>query len=114
MWGHGFTTRYFHSFSDPIYLKRYRCDGCSIVVTCRPPEFWPLLRTEFNIIFNTLIYRLTHAADPPVWPEDVTRQRGGYWLRTFHKYFKMNGMKSFSNPIDFLYSLKRTSQNFFA
>lgn len=114
MWGHGFTTRYFQSFSEPLYLKRYRCDGCSIVVTCKPSEFWPYLRTEFSIIFNTLIYRLTHAVDPPVWPEGVSRQRGGNWLRRFHQFFKMNGMSLYSNPIETLNSLKSKSHNFFA
>lgn len=114
MWGHGFTTRYFQSYPEPLYIKRYRCAGCSIVVTCRPLGFWPSLRTEFNIIFNALIYRLSHSADPPVWPVGVTRQRGGYWLRTFYKYFKMNVSQPYTNPIDFLYSLKRASQNFFA
>lgn len=114
MWGHGFTTRYFQSYSDPLYLKRYRCNGCKTVVTMRPAGFWSFLRTDFFNIFATLLYRLTHAADPPVWPEGFPRQRGGYWLRTFYKFFKMNGMSSYSSPLEFLYSLKSTSQNFFA
>ena len=113
MWGHGFVTRCFQSYSYPLYVKRYRCNGCSIVITCRPSSFWPHLQTEFIIIFNTLIYRLSHAADPPVWPEGIPRQRGGYWLRIFNRYYKMNGL-SYSNPLNYLKSLKGAMQNFFA
>lgn len=114
MWGHGFTTRYFQSYIAPFYLKRYRCNGCKSVITARPFGFWRFLRSEFSVIFKTLIYRLSHATDPPVWPVEVTRQRGGYWLRAFNKYFKMNDQQSYSSPIDFLSSLKIASHNFFA
>ena len=113
MWGHGFTSRYFQSFSEPVYLKKYRCEGCKTVVTMRPSGFWPLLRTEISIIFKVLIYRFVHSGDPPAWPEGFPRQRGGYWLRQFNKYFKMNAINLFLNPIDYLYSLQGVSLNFF-
>lgn len=114
MWGHGFAARYFESFSVPLYMKRFRCPNCKAVATTRPQGFWNLIRTEIESVFNTLYYRLTHSADPPVWPTGFPRQRGGYWLRKWTRYFKMHFSKSSDDLIRALLTLKIQMQSFFA
>jgi hypothetical protein len=112
MWGHGFTSRYFQSFSDPLYMKRYRCPNCKAIVTTRPLGYWQLVRTEAEKVFDTLHYRLTHYVFPPVWPIGISRQRGGYWLRKFSHFFKMN-FSSSKNILQSLSDLKSNLQSFF-
>jgi hypothetical protein len=112
MWGHGFASRYFQSFSDPLYMKRYRCPNCKAVITSRPHGYWPSVRTEIDKVFDTLHYRLTHYVFPPVWPLGITRQRGGYWLKKFTNFCKMNFSNS-KNILQTLSDLKSNLQSFF-
>ena len=113
MWGHGFVLRYFQSFSDPLYMKKYRCPNCKVVVTTRPLGYWPFLRTKAEKVFDILNYRFTHFLDPPVWPIGFPRQRGGYWMRKWIRFYKMNYSNSNKELIKVLLELKSNFQSFF-
>lgn len=84
MWGHGFVARYFAEASDEIYLKRYRCPGCSTVVTTRPETHWRGIRSAILTIYEVLRSRLTG-----FWPPGFPRQRGLHWLKRFVDLAKM-------------------------
>jgi hypothetical protein len=85
MWGHGWVARYFSTFTAVIYLKRYRCPGCLIVVTTRPEGYWPRIRSSILAIFEALQSKLNHR----FWPQGFPRQRGGHWLKKFVSLAKM-------------------------
>ena len=100
MWGHGFVTRYFSGYSDPIFLKRYRCPDCKTVVTIRLNGFWERIRSSIKKIYKCLVHKLTYGW----WPPDISRQRGGHWLRRFNNLAKM------STEFDYLNFLNKCYQ----
>ena len=79
VWGHGYVLRYFNSHSEGLYLKRWRCPSCKLILTCRPDSHWRRFQESIKRIFDTLIFRVKHRT----WPPWTTRQRGGHWLRIF-------------------------------
>jgi hypothetical protein len=86
MWGHGYVARYFLNFVKQIFLKRYRCPCCKAVVTVRPEDYLPYVRTPSAAIHKTLQIKISTG----FWPTDCTRQRGGHWLRQFVAHAKMS------------------------
>lgn len=88
LWGHGFVSRYFNGHSGPIFLKRWRCPHCPIVITCRPATYWRRFQESISGIFEALMARAKGAR----WPPWVPRQRGGYWLRLLLENAKLHGM----------------------
>lgn len=89
MWGHGFVMRYFSESDDEIYLKRYRCPGCSTVVTVRPENYWQRIRSSIQTIYEALKAKLAG-----FWPPRFPRQRGLHWLRRFVDLAKMENQAS--------------------
>jgi hypothetical protein len=89
MWGHGFVARYFAEVMSAVYLKRYRCPGCSVVVTSRPETHWKGIRSSISAIYDALKCRLTG-----FWPPGFPRQRGLHWLRRFVTFAKMENQQS--------------------
>jgi hypothetical protein len=86
MWGHGFVTRYFAEFSCALFLKRFRCPQCRVVVTLRPEGYWPRVRSSICSIYKTLFGRLRTG----IWDLPAIRQRAGHWLRRFVKKVRMD------------------------
>jgi hypothetical protein len=107
MWGHGFTARYFTSVLEVVFLKRYRCPGCSVVVTTRPDEHWQKIRSSIAEIYQALSARLKDGR----WPKLFPRQRGGHWLRQFSVNARMFGQ---SHLLDFLNFCFQKQLHFFA
>lgn len=99
VWGHGFRLRYFSGFSDGIYIKRYRCHHCKLLISLVPSGYWAHFRSPIQTIYKTLLYRLNQKC----WPKECSRQRGGHWLRKFITRFKVvTGISSNNDPVDFL------------
>lgn len=86
MWGHGFVARYFALAAGVVFLKRYRCPGCSVVVTTRPDDHWPSIRSSVATIYHALSSRMSDG----YWPTSFSRQRGGHWLRRFSLNARMS------------------------
>lgn len=107
MWGHGFTGRYFASVLAVVFLKRYRCPGCSVVVTTRPGDHWQKIRSSITIIYQVLGSRIRDGS----WPYSFPRQRGGHWLRRFSLNARMFGQ---NNLIAFLNFCFHKQLHFFA
>lgn len=99
MWGHGFVARYFSSFPDVIFLKRYRCPDCSTVTTARPEGYWPFIRSSISIIYSILNTRISNG----FWPTGFPRQRGGHWLKRFAENAKMAGQENLLNFLQFCF-----------
>jgi hypothetical protein len=80
-WGHGYVARFFNEINGAVYMKRWICSGCGVIIICRPRSFWKRYQESIENIFKTLAYRLTMMA----WPPWVSRQRGGHWMNKFLK-----------------------------
>jgi hypothetical protein len=82
VYGHGHQVRFFSNVNATVFLKRWRCITCKLVLIIRPKEFWKRFQTPFKKIFSTLKDRLTYHK----WPSGTPRQRGGYWLNKLKTY----------------------------
>ena len=100
MWGHGYVARYFLTLASEVYLKRYRCPGCSIVVTMRPEGYWPRMRSSILAIFEALQSKLSRSC----WPVGFPRQRGGHWLNKFVRLAKMEIKTDLSSFLNYCHS----------
>lgn len=84
--GHGFVSRFFNAIAGYIFVKRWRCPRCGMVITCRPAGYWPRYQESISKVFESLIYRVTHRK----WPPHTGRQRGGHWIRKLLLNAKVN------------------------
>ena len=106
-WGHGFVPRYISNPSSiQIWLKRYRCPVCVLIIQILPSQFWERFQSSIKTIYDALLYRL----QAKVWPKFMPRQRAGHWMRSFTAFCKISGaneieallIKSFQSGIRFL------------
>lgn len=105
MWGHGYVARYFAEVTSVVFLKRYRCYKCRLVITIRPDGYWPRIRSSIANIYTALFTRLRER----LW-RGCSRQCGGHWLKRFVRHAKMEGAlelefflaKSFNKGLRFL------------
>ena len=79
LWGHG------HVFSNGLFLKRYRCNGCRNVVTLKPAGRWSRYRSTVSEIYQSLYHRLT--AHRSI--DFSRRSRENHWLRKFISFLRM-------------------------
>jgi hypothetical protein len=86
MWGHGYVARYFTEVSNAVYLKKYRCPNCRVVVIVKPEGFWPHIRSAISTVYKMLRSRISKGT----WPAEFPRQRGGHWLKRFAINAKMS------------------------
>jgi len=85
VWGHGYVLRYFTHFPAGLYLKRWRCPTCKIVILMFPVGYWKGYQTSIENIFIALKNRIKKYC----WPSHTSRQRGGHWLRKFISLVRM-------------------------
>jgi hypothetical protein len=88
IWGHGYVSRFFNSIIGLLYIKRWRCHGCKLVITCRPEEFWRRYQESIDQIFEALKYRIENLR----WPPWTTRQKGGHWMNRLIRKSQANLM----------------------
>jgi hypothetical protein len=79
LWGHGFVTAIFNGFKEPLFLKRFRCNRCGLVMTIRPKGFWSRFQSSITLIYQAIMCRLSSLC----WPKFLTRQRGGQWIKRY-------------------------------
>ena len=85
VWGHGYVCGYFEGFTSPLWLKRFRCDNCHVVITLKPSGYFRRFQTSIKSIYEALNKRFNSGK----WPAKVTRQRAGQWLRRFITFLRM-------------------------
>jgi hypothetical protein len=99
MWGHGYVARYFTAILNVVYLKRYRCPGCGVVMTIRPEGYWPHIRSSIFAAYEALKSKLRHGRWPPLFP----RQRGWHWLKRMVLFAQMEAVKNLTSFLDYCY-----------
>ena len=98
LWGHGYV------FSNNIFLKRYRCNRCTTVITLKPYGFWKKYKTSIAGIYSALRHRLTMYQ----WHAQTRRQVALHWLKKFTKFTRMLygdtiGGKTLLEHLDYFY-----------
>jgi len=69
--------RYFDGFSAALPMKCYRCPLCGCVITVRPAEYFPRIRSCMQVIVTCLTQRLEQGR----WPAlALRRSRLRHWL----------------------------------
>lgn len=86
VWGHGHETRFFNGITGAVFMKRWRCHICRLILICRPKSYWRRYQESIENIFDALKYRVTNL----VWPSWVSRQRGGHWMNKLIKKAKID------------------------
>lgn len=77
LWGHGFVSRYFDGFNDPLVLKRYRCRDCHTVLQFRPKGYFRRFQASIETIEKCIQSFLQHKKYLP----GISRQRQRHWIR---------------------------------
>jgi hypothetical protein len=85
LWGHGFLATYFTGFIVALWLKRYRCDSCKVVITFRPFGYFSRFQSSAKDIADALQIKITSSK----WPARLSRQRAGQWLRRFTEFIRL-------------------------
>lgn len=78
VWGHGFVAAYFdEAGSQSVYLKRYRCPQCGVVIRLRPSGYWRRIQATVATVRQCVVERLEKGR----WPPRCNSARGRHWLR---------------------------------
>jgi len=85
LWGHGFVSAYFDGYGKPLWLRRYRCPLCRLVLRLRPAGYFQRFQSSIETIRQSLAYRFYHH----VWPPGSSRQRQGHWVRSLLRKVKL-------------------------
>jgi DNA-directed RNA polymerase subunit RPC12/RpoP len=81
VWGHGFTQVCFDGFQQPVWLRRYRCPDCGVVIRMRPDGYFSRFQTPVTEIRSRLSERLRMGR----WPPGMSHRRQGHWLRALKR-----------------------------
>ena len=66
VWGHGYVEAYFdEAGSQSVYLKRYRCPECRVVMRLRPSGYWKRIQAAVATVRQCLMDRLEKGRWPP-------------------------------------------------
>jgi hypothetical protein len=77
LWGHGFVLAYFDEVAEPVWLRRYRCPLCRLVIRMKPAGYWPRFHATIAVIRESLQRRMKDRR----WLPHLSRSRQRHWLR---------------------------------
>jgi hypothetical protein len=82
LWGHGFVTAYFDEAGSPcVYLKRYRCPECRVVIRVRPLGYWKRIQASMAAVRQCIMHRLATGR----WQPQSNPARQRHWLRALKR-----------------------------
>jgi hypothetical protein len=106
VWGHGFVAAYFdEAGSHCVYLKRYRCPQCRVVIRMRPSGYWRRIQAAVAAVRECVLDRLEKGR----WPPGSNSARGRHWLRALKRQVRTHLGMSYAERIaeGFLELLRR-------
>ena len=78
IWGHGFVQAYLdQAGNECVFLKRYRCPDCGVVIRVRPSGYWKRIQASMAAVQQCLGHRLGTGR----WPPGSNPARQRHWLR---------------------------------
>jgi hypothetical protein len=93
---------FFDGFGQALFLRRYRCPDCKVILRLRPKEYFPRFQASILTILSGLSYRLQFHH----WPSFLSRQRGGHWLRALWRRVRSHwGFKWRRDPVEAFWDL---------
>jgi hypothetical protein len=96
VWGHGFVAAYFdEAGSQCVYLKRYRCPQCRVVIRMRPSGYWKRIQAAVAAVRQCVLDRLEKGR----WPPGINAARGRHWLRALKRQVRTHLGMSYAERI---------------
>jgi hypothetical protein len=96
VWGHGYVTAYFdESGSHGVYLKRYRCPQCRVVIRVRPFGYWKRIQAAVIAVQQCVLHRVEKGR----WPPRCNSARGRHWLRALKRQVRTRLGMSYAERI---------------
>ncbi len=95
VWGHGFVSRLFDGFDEPLWLKRWRCPSCGCIILMNPESHFPRFQSSKKDIQHALKHRLTHGR----WPPDMSTARMRYWLTNLNRQVRAHLPQSWKSGL---------------
>jgi hypothetical protein len=82
VWGHGFVVAYFDvAGAQCVFLKRYRCPECRVVIRVRPLGYWKRIQASVEAVRQCVIDRIGTGR----WPPGSNPARQRHWLRALKR-----------------------------
>jgi hypothetical protein len=106
VWGHGYVEAYLdEAGSACVYLKRYRCPECRVVIRVRPVGYWKRIQATTARVGQCLMDRLEKGR----WPPGSNPARQRHWLRALRRQVRTHLGMSYAERIaeGFLELLRR-------
>jgi hypothetical protein len=96
VWGHGYVTAYFdEAGSQGVFLKRYRCGECRVVIRLRPSGYWRRIQAAVAAVHQCVLHRLEKGR----WPPGCNAARGRHWLRALKRQVRTRLGMSYAERI---------------
>lgn len=96
VWGHGYVEAYFdEAGSQSVYLKRYRCPECRVVIRLRPSGYWKRIQAAVAAVRQCLMDRLEKGR----WPPGSNPARQRHWLRALKRQVRTHLGMSYAERI---------------
>jgi hypothetical protein len=82
VWGHGYVEAYFdEAGSACVFLKRYRCSDCRVVIRLRPCGYFRRIQATVAAVRRWVVDRLEKGR----WPPGCNSARGRHWLHALKR-----------------------------
>jgi hypothetical protein len=96
VWGHGYVEAYFDEASSAcVFLKRYRCPECGVVIRLRPSGYWRRIQATVATVRQCLMDRLEKGR----WPPGSNPARQRHWLRALKRQVRTHLGMSYAERI---------------
>ena len=96
LWGHGYVEAYFdESASSCVYLKRYRCPQCGVVIRLRPLGYWRRIQATIATVRQCLIDRLEKGR----WPPQCRSARARHWMGALRRQVRTHLGMSYADEL---------------
>jgi hypothetical protein len=96
VWGHGYVEAYFdEAGSQGVFLKRYRCRECGVVIRMRPSGYWRRIQATVAAVRQRVLHRLEKGR----WPPNSNPPRQRHWLRGLKRQVRMHLGMSYADEL---------------
>lgn len=96
VWGHGYVEAYFdEAGSQSVFLKRYRCSQCGVVMRLRPLGYWRRIQATVTAVQQCVLHRVEKGR----WPPGCNSARGRHWLRALKRQVRARLGMSYAERI---------------
>lgn len=96
VWGHGYVAAYFDEAGRAcVFLKRYRCPECRLVMRLRPCGYWERIQATVAAVHHCVVHRLNKGR----WPPGCNGARGRHWLRGLRRQVRTHLGMSYAQEL---------------